>query len=319
MKRNLILTVLIAMSSALYAQFSPQVSYFMFDQLRTNPGSAGSSDMIDANGIYRNQMVGFKGSPTSFFFDINAPFKLLGAQHGVGINAYSDVLGFFNNTDFEVSYAYRFSLGNGTLGIGIQGGIISSKLNATWMYVNGDQVANDGSIPMGSGNKSKLNLAAGLFYRTEDIYFGISSVNINNPVIQTISSGSGTSSGSYTIARQYYITAGYTMQLTNPAYEVKPAILLKSDTKVTDMDINIILEYNKTIWGGVTYRTGEAVVGMAGLALTQLVPGLKVGFAYDFLTSSLNKKTESYEVLLNYSFKIGVEKTPQKYKSIRFL
>ena len=318
MKRNLILTVLIAMSSALYAQFSPQVSYFMFDQLRTNPGSAGSLDMIDANLIYRNQMVGFKGSPTSYFFDINAPFKLLGAQHGIGLNIYNDELGFFKNIDFEVTYAYRFTLGNGTLGIGVQAGGVSSKLAATWIGINGDQ-ANDGSIPTGSGNKVKLNLAAGLFYRTEDIYFGISSVNINNPVIQTVGSGSSTSSGSYTIARQYYVTAGYTMQLTNPAYEVKPAILLKSDTKVTDMDINIILEYNKTIWGGVTYRTGEAVVAMAGLALTQLVPGLKVGFAYDFLTSSLNKKTESYEVLLNYSFKIGVEKTPQKYKSIRFL
>ena len=52
----------------------------------------------------------------------------------------------------------------------------------------------------------------------------------------------------------------------------------------------------------------------------QLIEGLKVGYSYDFYTSALmNHNQGSHEILLNYCFKVGVEKAPQKYKSIRYL
>jgi hypothetical protein len=107
------------------------------------------------------------------------------------------------------------------------------------------------------------------------------------------------------------------MQLSNPAWELRPAVLLKSDAVNTDMDLNLTCLYNKKFWGGVTYRTGEAVVVMAGL---ELFEGFKVGYAYDIQTSALINHTQGgHEILVNYCFKIGVEKAPQKYKSIRFL
>jgi len=320
MKKTLILTVLITITGVLRAQFSPQVSHFMYDQLRTNPGSAGNTEMICVNGIIRDQLNSFTGAPKTYLVEVDAPFKLFGLQHGVGVYIYQDAIGFFTNTDFALTYAYRWSLGNGTLGIGAQAGFVKNDLKLTnggWITSDGNDVpTTDQNIPQGSPNKTKIHFAAGLFYKTEDIYFGISSVNINNPEIQDASSPSG---AKYKINRQYYVTAGYTMQMKNPIYELKPAILLKSDGVTTDMDINLTLLYNKSIWTGVTYRTGEAVVGMLGLELTRLVPGLKVGISYDFLTSSLSKDLETYEILLSYSFKIGVEKAPQKYKSIRFL
>jgi type IX secretion system PorP/SprF family membrane protein len=305
----------------LRAQFSPQVSHFMYDQLRTNPGSAGNTDMICANMIIRDQMHGFPGGPKTYLFSVDAPFKLFGVQHGVGLSGYQDVIGFYKNTDFAITYAFRWSLGNGLLGIGAQVGFVKNELDANgkWITSSGDApAADDPNIPQTSPSKSKLNFAAGLFYKTEDIYFGISSIDINNPVMEAAST-SGASGATYKINRQYYITAGYTMQMKNPVYELKPAVQLKSDGVATDMDVNLTLLYNKSIWGGVTYRTGEAVVGFLGLELTKLVPGLKVGVSYDFITNSLSHKTETYEILLNYSFKIGVEKAPQKYKSIRFL
>jgi type IX secretion system PorP/SprF family membrane protein len=321
MKKSLILILLITISGAIRAQFSPQVSHFMYDQLRTNPGSAGSTDMICATMLYRWQMIGFEGNPTTPLFEVDAPFKLLGLQHGVGFSAYQDKLGFYKNTQFSLTYAYRFKIGNGMLGIGIQGSMFKNELiDVNWITSSGDGPSSaDNSIPQGSPSKSSFSLAAGLFYRTEDIYFGVSSINLNTPKVTSFSStGSGTDA-TYTVVRQYYVTAGYTMQLTNPVYELKPAVQLKSDGVTTDMDINLTLMYNKSIWGGVTYRTGEAVVALFGFELTRLMPGLKVGASYDFLTSSLSTGTETWELLVGYSFKLGVEKAPQKYKSIRFL
>jgi hypothetical protein len=75
--------------------------------------------------------------------------------------------------------------------------------------------------------------------------------------------------------------------------------------------------YNKKFWAGVTYRVGSAVVGMIGM---DIMNGVKVGYSYDFDTSALaNFSKGSHEIMLGYSFTLGVEKTPQKYKSIRFL
>jgi type IX secretion system PorP/SprF family membrane protein len=314
MKKELLLAVLITLGAVVKAQYSPQVSYFMYDHLRTNPGSAGSKDMICATGIYRSQFIGFPGAPKTPFAEVEAPFKLFGTKNGVGFSAYNDTWGNNSDINFSLSYAFRIDVGDGTLGIGLQAGGYSSKIKPNWIYPGGDQTGT--GIPQGDANRLALNLGAGLFYRTEDIYFGVSVLNLNKPTINT-SGKSANTDVSYNLPRQFYVTAGYNMQLSNPAYELEPAVLLKSDGVVTDLDLNLTVTYNKKIWGGVSYRTGEAIIGMIGL---ELIENLKVGFAYDFATSALTKYSSgSSEILLNYCFKIGVEKAPQKYKSIRFL
>ncbi len=308
--------VVIAMHLAADAIELPQVSHFMYDNLRINPGSAGSMDMVCLNGIIRQQWVGFPGNPESFFFEAEAPFSLLGTRHGVGLTVYNDALGFNSDINLTLSYAFRFNVGDGTLGLGIEAGFIDNTIEGyNWITSDGSQV--DEFIPQGDPDGMTLTIGAGLFYRTEDIYFGVSALNLNNPEVTTISTDPGNYETKYNLARHYYVTAGYNMQLSNPAWEIKPAVLLKSDGRETDMDLNITCMYNKKIWGGVTYRTGEAIVGMIGI---ELFEGFKVGYSYDAQTSALIKHNQgSHEFVLNYCFKIGVEKAPQKYKSIRFL
>jgi type IX secretion system PorP/SprF family membrane protein len=316
MKKILISAVGIGMCLAAMPQYLPQVSYFMYDDLRTNPGSAGSMDMICVNGIYRNQMVGFPGNPENYFINVEAPFSLFGTKHGAGFSFHNDVIGFNTDINVKINYAFRFSVGDGTLGIGLDGGIIQNTLTPDWHRTDGD-AGNDPYIPNNSPDNKTFSLGAGIFYRTEDIYFGISALNLNSPEVITTPETGGGSESVYNLKTQFYVTAGYNMQLANPAWELKPAVLLKSDIIATDLDLNLTCMYNKKIWGGVTYRTGEAVVGMFGLTLME---GLKLGIAYDFQTSALMNDTwGTYEVMINYSFKVGVEKAPQKYKSIRFL
>ncbi|MBA7529645.1 hypothetical protein ES705_21843 [subsurface metagenome] len=301
------------MTLVVYAQQIPQVSHFMYDNLRTNPGSAGSMDMVCVNGIMRQQMVGFPGNPENFFFNVETPFNLFGTKHGVGISVYRDAIGFNSDINLQLAYAFRVNLGDGTLGIGVNGALLDKTLKDEW---NPPTANEDNNIPKGDADMT-FTFGAGLFYRGENIYFGASVLNINSPEVVTPPSDNSTNESKYNLNRHYYVTAGYNMQLTNPAWELRPAVLLKSDEKVTDMDFNLSVAYNKKFWGGVSYRTGGAVIGMLGL---QLFEGFKVGYSYDFATSSLmNHEQGSHEILLSYCFKIGVEKAPQKYKSIRFL
>ena len=294
------------------AQQMPQVSHFMYDNLRINPGSAGSQDMICASFITRAQFVSIPGNPVAYFFNAEAPFKIGGTKHGVGISIYNDALGFNSDINLQLSYAFRISVGDGTLGIGLTGALVDKTLKPVWTPTEASQ---DEYIPNGDADMT-FTFGAGLFYRKDNIYFGASVLNINSPEVTSPSTNNIIDS-KYNLNMHFYVTTGYNMQLSNPAWELKPAVLLKSDGIATDMDFNLTVAYNKKFWGGVSYRTGGFIVGMIGF---QLFEGLKVGYSYDLAVNSLGKHEEgSHEILLNYCFKIGVDKAPQKYKSIRYL
>jgi type IX secretion system PorP/SprF family membrane protein len=111
--------------------------------------------------------------------------------------------------------------------------------------------------------------------------------------------------------------AGYTIQLPSPAFELIPSLFAFSDGKIIQLSVNAMLRYNKKVWGGVSYRAGDAVVGMVGV---ELYNGLRIGYAYDFPLTDIKKSTSgSHEFMVNYCFDLNLGKSPSRYKSIRFL
>ena len=58
------------------AQQDSQSSQYMFNTLTFNPGVAGTSGMICATAMNRQQWVGFKGAPSTTLFNICAPVSL---------------------------------------------------------------------------------------------------------------------------------------------------------------------------------------------------------------------------------------------------
>lgn len=296
------------------AQQVPNVSYFMYDLTRTNPGSSGSKDMICATAITKQQWTGFPGAPLSLYFNASAPFKLFGGNHGVGLSIYNEEWGFYNDIELRANYAYQFQVGDGSLGVGVTGGFFNKKLEPEW---EGENTTTDPGVPQGDQNEMEFLMGAGLFYRSEDIYFGVSGLNLVSPKFEYYSDNTGGGLSSEELVPHVFVTAGYNMQLSNPAYEIQPSVQLYTELSTVTIDVNTTLVYNKKIWGGVSYRTGSSVIGMIGI---NLFDGLKVGYAYDFPVSALNKETlGSHEVVVNYCFKVGRDRSPQKYKSIRFL
>lgn len=303
------------------AQQIPNVSYFMYDHSRTNPGSLGSKDMVCASIIAKNSWQGFDGAPGSVIVNGEVPFKLLGAKHGVGISIHKDQIGLNDDNAFKLGYAFRANVADGTLGIGVQGGFRQHTLKTSdFRGPTGEKPSGDPNIPDGNqDNLQGFDLSLGLFYRSEDIYLGASVSNIYASEIEYESSSTSTTANSASEIRRphYYVTAGYNIQLSNPAYEIEPAVLFYSDGVKTTFDLNGTITYNKRLWGGVSYRAGSAVVGMVGF---MILDGLKVGYAYDYSTSALSTVSSGgHEILMNYCFKIGVEKSPKRYRSIRYL
>jgi type IX secretion system PorP/SprF family membrane protein len=302
----------------LNAQQDYQVSHFMFDQISINPGSAGNKDNVCVNGILRQQWPGIDNAPENFILNADFPFKLFNQSHGFGLSITRDKIGFYNDISLKPAYAFRANAGSGKLGIGISLNIQNRTLKPQWQIPENTsyhtRYTDDPLIPESEDPIFAIDVGFGLFYKTEELYVGFSSTHVNEG---TFRYNEATKEVSEKLTRHYYITSGYDLVMPNPSFELKPAILIQSDGSIHKIDLNIILLYNKKFWGGVTYRPGSAVVGMLGL---EVINGLKIAYAYDFDTSAIMKHVSiPYEIAVSYCFKIGIEKTPQKYKSIRFL
>ena len=265
--------------------------------------------MICFTAFNRQQWKGFEGAPTTSLFNVNSPLKLFGMSSGIGLSIMNDKAGFEKDLGIGLSYAYRADVGSGKMGIGLSFGMHNKSLDASeWKP---PENSTDDLIPTGGESTFALDIGLGLFYKTDNLYLGISTIHLNEPNIEYT-----TTSVPY-FKRHYYISAGYNIQLSNPLFEIQPSIFIKSDGTISQVSFNTNVLYNKRLWGGVSYRVGDAIIGIIGL---ELFNGIKIGYSYDFITSDIGSYSQgSHEFMVGYCFSINVDKTPQKYKSVRFL
>jgi type IX secretion system PorP/SprF family membrane protein len=295
------------------SQQDPLSSQYMFNTLTYNPGVAGTSGMICATALNRQQWVGFKGAPSTTLFNISAPVSPFKISSGVGLLIQSDNIGFDKDISLSAAYSYLMDIGTGKLGAGISLGMLNKTLEPDWYIPTGDGFTSpdqDPLIPTSKESYVAFDAGLGLYYKADKYYASLSVTHINQPKIRF-------TKGLPYISRHYYLTAGYTVQLPNPSLELLPSFFVFSDGKVAQFNFTSLLRYNKKAWGGVSYRAGDALTGMIGI---ELYNGLRIGYAYDFPLSDIRKNTTgSHEFMVNYCFDLSLGKSPMRYKSIRFL
>ena len=295
------------------AQHVPQFSQNMFNKLANNPAISGSSESINAYVLHRSQWMGFNGDePLTTVFSVESPFEAL--HGGVGLNITTDNIAAYSNLDIQLSYAYQTQLGEGQLGLGFSGGMYQSGLDGT--KLNPSDLG-DGSIPTGDISGSAVDFGGGIYYNTQNVYIGLSTLHITEPIIEK------DDGDIIELSRHYFLLAGYNHEL-NPLLSLNPSIYLKSDGSTSQLDVNTILQYNlennKKLWGGVGYRNGDAfvtgaeIVMLTGMNMNQ---DLKIGVAYDIVLSSM--QNNSLEFMLGYSFKVDYDRPVKSYKNPRYL
>ena len=312
-KLNIAILFLVFIVHPVFSQQDPLSSQYMFNTLTYNPGIAGVSGMICATGINRQQWVGFKGAPSTTIFNISAPVKPFKIKSGVGLLVESDNVGFDKDINLSASYSYHMDLGQGILGIGFSAGMLNKTLDPTWQIPGGDAHTPPSGDPLIPENKESyvaFDAGLGLYYKADKYYASLSVTHLNQPRVKY-------TKGITYVSRHYYLTAGYTLQLPNPSLELLPSVFAFSDGKAIQFSITSLVRYNKKVWGGVSYRSGDAFIGMVGL---ELFNGIRLGYAYDFTISDMRKTSNgSHEFMVNYCLDLGLGKSPMKYKSVRFL
>lgn len=302
------------------AQQDPQFTQFMNNKLIYNPGYAGTSGGVCGVAQFRQQWVSFSGAPQSFALALNTP--LTGLPIGVGLTIMSDKIGPMNTVFVRAAGSWNKKIGPGTLGLGLDFGMLQKKISDTWIVP--EPLKNDPRIPgnFGNGysnpdlNKLTYDIGLGAFYQIPDkFYVGISSTHLPAQTIK------GKDKVQFELSRHYYFMAGYTIPAT-PWLKVTPNVLVKTDAAATTMDANLTLLWSEMIWIGGTYRTSDAAAILVGYQ-QKFGPGnvgkFKIGYSYDFTTSTLNKYSSgSHEIILGVCYTPKVKKQTT-YGSDRFL
>ena len=312
MKRLVYICIIGAVSLNVLAQQDPKFTQNMFLAPFYNPGAAGSEDKICLAAAFRNQWTGLPDAPITTIFTANMPVHLLGRTHGIGISFMNDNLAFNNDFIFSATYAFRMELGQGSLGIGANVGVANMSLSPEWNGADIITPDTDDAIPKNGGSVFGLDMGFGAYYNTDYLYVGLSTTHLNETTFDYPDDVAESK-----LNRHYYLMAGYNIQLANPMFEIIPSLMVQTDARSHHIYLNTNLRYNKRFWGGVSYSVGGALSALFGI---EMMNGIKIGYSYDFeLSPLMNYNSGSHEVTVRYCFDLSVDKSPQKYKSIRFL
>lgn len=330
MKNFLLFIGFVASSGLAMAQQDPQFTVGQYQGLTyQNPAVVGSHDAICATLVGRMQWVGFGGEPKTFLFNVQSPIELFGS-HGVGLTVMSDQIGQETTMIVKGSYAYKFrNIGNGVLSVGASAGYISKSIGNNWDAVDGTD--NDVAIPVNGAQEGGFDMDFGVFYKIPDkLSIGLSSTHLTATAFsEKLPEQIGTGDSrlfNYQIDRTYYLSAQYEAPLGGGGtWVLKPGLFVKSDAVATSVQLGGIIEYQSQFWGGLDYRFQDAISMMLGANFQMngddAAGGiLKVGYSYDFSTSSLrNFNSGSHELFVRYCFAISPKPKYEQHHDVRHL
>ncbi|HHG85833.1 MAG TPA: type IX secretion system membrane protein PorP/SprF [Bacteroidetes bacterium] len=294
----ILLGALLLLGSPAAAQQDPHYSQYMFNGLALNPAYAGSREALTAVLLLRKQWVQLDGAPATGSFSLHGPSR--NERHGFGVSLVHDRLGVTRQNLLNVSYAYRIPMGTGALALGLRGGLTNFTNRYSLIEtINPDQV--------NPGLDQSANLprfGTGIYYKTSRFYLGLSAPNIlagryyrfEDQTAQELASNQKV---------HYFGTLGVVISL-GENLEFKPSVVAKYvENAPAQFDLNAAFLFQKTLWLGAGYRTGDALVFM----LEYFTPkGLRFGYSYDMTTTQLNKvNTGSHELMLG--FDLGLKKS----------
>ena len=297
LKYLLLITLTFALYGKSLGQQKPVLSQYMFSGLVLNPAYAGRHEYSSFTAMYRDQWVNVPGAPKLTTFTGQTGFK--DRRIGVGFMVSEDKIGVHNDLSAYGSYSYFIEFPNGgKFLMGLQGGI--DILRSDWSKLT----ILDQNDPVFNGSEINYfpNFGTGVFYLNESFYMGFSVPYIlTNRKTQTDDFFRDVRH-----SRNYYLTGGKVFD-AGMKFKIKPSFLLRMENDMPlAIDLNVNVYYDEVIDIGISYRQGDAIIGILGLQLNKF---LKFSYAYDYIVSELNSYTKgSHELMLQYRINFNAPK-----------
>jgi len=279
-------------------QLTPVTNQYVVNPLIINPAYAGSRGVLNISAFYRRQWVGIAGAPETMTLAIDAP--LLDSKLGLGLIITHDKLGVTKETRYSSNYAYKISMGEGNLSLGLGAEILTT--NTAWSDL---AVLDPGDEYYLIDSRVFVvpDFSFGVYYYYKNYFAGIS-------IPRLLGYKFNFDKNKYTLKfnpdqYNYLLNTGYVFSLS-PSIRFSPSTLLTfSPGEKLLYDINAHIILFDLLWFGASYRNNRSIAGLFQFAINDQ---LRVAYSYDFDFGKLGLYSKgSHEVMLRYEFRYKVD------------
>lgn len=286
------------------AQQRPHYSQYMMNQYLLNPAVGGTSDHYDVRFGHRAQWVGAGLSDAAPQTSYASGHFHLGQHigpnrgrhkneadwhHGFGALVILDKTGPTSRTSAYLSYCYNVQLTKKTkISVGASLGFQQFKVDGSKLVLS-DQ--STGTLGTATEWVPDMNLGYWIYNPRYYVGMAINQIFQNKLELSEINAN-----GNNKLNNHYFVTGGYLFGLHTDLHFI-PSILIKyvSPAPMT-FDLNMKLRWKEQVWIGASFRKQDAVVGLAGVTIKDLVD---IGYSYDYGISELSKLSSgSHEIML---------------------
>lgn len=286
-----------------------------------NPAAGGMYDLMQLDLGYRNQWLASTGNPRTMFLTghsqirigksggnvlqefntkgdnlYEGPVRTIGKmKHIVGGKFMTDAIGPFQKTSVLASYAFHLPLTktlNAGLGLGFGWGNFQINPNEAKL-IEADDVA----FLKFNGQVSKqnvLDVQSGLVIYSERFYLGISGTQLLNNTwnINSIETGN-------TLNRHLFVVSSYRIPIEEEVLDLEPFVIIKGvKGSPISADIGARAHYNKYMWGGLQYRTGNSFAVSFGI---NVMKNFHVAYAFGYGAKKVRMSNAgTHEIQLSY-------------------
>lgn len=288
MKKFLIPLFFLLCASLVEAQQLPQLSQYYMNEYVVNPAVAGRDNVFDIRTAQRHQWVGINDAPRTYTISVHGPmFK---ETMGLGVYAFTDIVGPTRRTGFQASYAYHLKFSE-TARLSFSG-----SLGLLHYALDGDKLdlRDEGDPSLANVYRSELlpDAKFALYFYTPKFYIGATVPNLIQNQLNLYENNTIENR----LVPHFLLLAGYKFELSED-WMLEPSVLFKYvNPAPLKYDVTLRVHYKKMVWVGLNYRSNESFAPSIGYTHKDY---LFFGYSYDVLTNNLkNYSTGTHEILL---------------------
>jgi type IX secretion system PorP/SprF family membrane protein len=296
--RKILYTVLLvgAFSLEAWSQQVPLYSQYMLNGFLLNSAVAGSEGYTAVNLTARERWIGFSEAPSTYALSFQT--RILKKSYisrgssvrrrqrrssrsgnvGVGGYLFNDRNGAIERTGLKGTYAYHIHFPQSQLSFGL-------SLVAYQFRIDDDliKLENPGDDLWLGAYKSVFipDADAGVYYSARNYWAGFSADQLFESTLKIGDSGYDR----YKMERNYYLMGGYDFEVRRDIILTPSTLIKVSENGKFQADISGKFFYQQSYWAGLSYRTGHAIIVMAGVSIDKLV----FGYAFDIGLNSIMK------------------------------
>jgi type IX secretion system PorP/SprF family membrane protein len=292
MKKIFTLIIYIAIMQGASAQQYPLFTNYLTNCFGFNPAVAATSKCVEANISHRQQWTGVAESPKTSILSLHSR---VGKKVGVGGYLFNDQAGSLNRTGGSASLCYAMKLDSlSYFGIGVTAGYYNTGLGPNARLR--DQI-NDLTAQAAQGGKNFPDFNAGVYFKRKGLWAGFSAPQVFERKLEFANNTKATSSNE--LKRHYFLMAGYELS-PSQTLKLEPSGMLRYvENAPLSFDVSLKATFNNSFWAAINYRNKAAMAAILGMTAKN---GLKIYYAYDYTTSSLNVKSAgTHEIGLGMS------------------